>query len=250
MDNYYNELSQLELLKQELDKFADSLENNKEGCFKHRIEAFINILLNETQNQNYLRNKIQNYINEANYRGDVKSYVMQAFLSFFEPIEFNIPKSLINVVNKNKRVDSSMIEGYNNFKSANNYTQSQEPHKEALPPQPIDKEQNRTKNVIAATFENIDKNGWAYAFTSEQDYNLFTDLLTNFFEYKDYSIPETPIQLKRGCKTKVAKALGEIHKELSNENKLTTDTNYFNLVRVLSHFESEKQNDLYKALTR
>lgn len=121
---------------------------------------------------------------------------------------------------------------------------------EALPPQPIDKEQNRTKNVIAATFENIDKKGWAYAFTSEQDYNLFTDLLTNFFEYKDYSIPETPIQLKRGCKTKVAKALGEIHKELSNENKLTTDTNYFNLVRVLSHFESEKQNDLYKALTR
>src|SRR5690606_28015959 len=140
MNNYYNELSQLELLKQELDKFADSLENNKEGCFKHRIEAFINILLNETQNQNYLRNKIQNYINEANYRGDVKSYVMQVFLSFFEPIEFNIPKSLINVVNKNKRVDSSMIEGYNNFKSANNYTQSQEPHKEALPPQPIVKQ--------------------------------------------------------------------------------------------------------------
>ena len=96
----------------------------------------------------------------------------------------------------------------------------------------------------------MDKKGWKYAFTSEQDSNLFTDLLTNFFEYKDYSIPETPIQLKRGCKTKVAKALGKIHKELSNENKLTTDTNYFNLIRVLSHFESEEQNDLYKALTR
>lgn len=126
----------------------------------------------------------------------------------------------------------------------------EQPQNEALPPQPIDKKQNRTKQVISETFENMDKKGWKYAFTSEQDYNLFTDLLTNFFEYKDYSIPETPIQLKRDCKTKVAKALGEIHKELSNENKLTTDTNYFNLIRVLSPFESEKQNDLYKALTR
>lgn len=120
----------------------------------------------------------------------------------------------------------------------------------ALPPQPIDVRKNRTKKVIVETFENMDKKGWEYAFTSEQDYNLFTDLLTNFFEYKGVSIPETVIQLKRGCKTKLAKSLGEIHKELSNENKLTTDTEYFKLIRVLSHFENEKQIDLYKALTR
>lgn len=139
MDNYYNELSQLELLKQELDKLSYSLENNKAGCFKHRIEAFINILLNETRNQNYLRNNIQNYIKEANYSDDVKSYVMQVFLSFFEPIEFNIPKSLINVVNRNERLDRAMIEGHSNFKSVNNYTQSQELHKESLPPQQSEK---------------------------------------------------------------------------------------------------------------
>ncbi|SKB35091.1 hypothetical protein [Maribacter arcticus] len=120
----------------------------------------------------------------------------------------------------------------------------------ALPPQPIDENQNRTKRVIAETFENMDKKGWQYAFANEQDYNLFTDLLTNFFEYNDYSIPEKAIQLKRGCKTKLAKALGEIHKELSNENKLTNDTEYFKLIGALSHFERENQNDLYKALTR
>ena len=119
-----------------------------------------------------------------------------------------------------------------------------------LPPQPIDKQQNRTKQLIVETFENMDKKGWQYAFSTEQDYNLFTNLLTNFFEYKDYSIPETAIQLKRSCKTKVAKALGEIHKELSNENKLSTDTEYFNIIRVLSHFQNEKERDLYKALTR
>jgi|TARA_R110002153_G_C13330970_1_gene498000 phosphoglycolate phosphatase-like HAD superfamily hydrolase len=121
---------------------------------------------------------------------------------------------------------------------------------QTLPPQPIDKQQNRTKQVIAETFENMDKKGWQYAFSTEQDYNLFTNLLTNFFEYKDYSIPETAIQPKRSCKTKVAKALGEIHKELSNENKLSTDTEYFNIIRVLSHFQNEKERDLYKALTR
>lgn len=119
-----------------------------------------------------------------------------------------------------------------------------------LPTQPIDKQQNRTKQLIVEAFENMDKKGWQYAFSTEQDYNLFTNLLTNFFEYKDYSIPETAIQLKRSCKTKVAKALGEIHKELSNENKLSTDTEYFNIIRVLSHFQNERERDLYKALTR
>lgn len=120
----------------------------------------------------------------------------------------------------------------------------------ALPPQPISVNESRTKKVIFETIANIDKQGWQYAFVSEQDYNLFADLLTNFFEYKPYTLPETIIQLKRTCKTKVAKALGEIHKELSNENKLSTDTKYFQLIRVLSHFEKETEGDLYRALTR
>jgi hypothetical protein len=121
---------------------------------------------------------------------------------------------------------------------------------EPLPPQTISINESRTKKVICETFNNIDKQGWQYAFVSEQDYNLFTDLLTNFFEYKPYTLPETTIQLKRTCKTKVAKALGEIHKELSNENKLSTDTEYFKIIRVLNHFKNETEGDLYKALTR
>lgn len=120
----------------------------------------------------------------------------------------------------------------------------------ALPTQPISINESRTKKVIFETITNIDKQGWQYAFVTEQDYNLFTDLLTNFFEYKPYTLPEITIQLKRTCKTKVAKALGEIHKELSNENKLSADTKYFQLIRVLSHFKDEKEGDLYKALTR
>jgi hypothetical protein len=118
-----------------------------------------------------------------------------------------------------------------------------------LPPQPIDKEQNRTKQVITETFENMDKKGWQYAFSTEQDYNLFTDLLTNFFEYKDYSIPETAIQLKRTCKTKVAKTLGEIHAELS-ETPLNSDIEYFKIVKVLNHFKEVSNFALVKAMQR
>jgi hypothetical protein len=117
-------------------------------------------------------------------------------------------------------------------------------------PQPISVNESRTKKIILKTINNLDKQGWQYAFVSEQDYDLFTDLLTNFFEYQPYTLPKTIIQLKRTCKTKVAKALGEIHKELSNENKLSTDNDYFKLIRVLNHFEKETEVDLYKALTR
>jgi hypothetical protein len=117
-------------------------------------------------------------------------------------------------------------------------------------PQPININESRTKKIISETISNIDKQGWEYAFVSEYDYNLFAELLTNFFEDKPYKLPETPIQLKRDCKTKLAKALGEIHKELSNEDKLSTDTNYFRIIRALNHFEKVKEGDLYKALTR
>jgi hypothetical protein len=115
---------------------------------------------------------------------------------------------------------------------------------------PIILNESKTKKVILETFKIIDKKGWQYAFISEQEYNLFADLLTNFFEYKPYKLPETSIQLKRSCKTKVAKALGEIHQKLSNENKLITDKDYFKIIRVLSHFKDEIEGDLYKALTR
>lgn len=109
---------------------------------------------------------------------------------------------------------------------------------------------NRTKKLICEIFTNIDSKGWNYAFETELDFNLFTDLLARFFEYEPFELPKTIIKLKRNCKTKVAKALGEIHKELSNQNKLINDNEYFKIIRVLSPFETTIKTDLYKALTR
>jgi hypothetical protein len=96
----------------------------------------------------------------------------------------------------------------------------------------------------------MDKKGWEYAFSFEQDYILFTDILTNFFEQKPYSIPETKIQLKKSCKTKLAKSLGDIHRELSNSDTLINDSEYFKIIMVLNHFKNDSKDDLYKALTR
>jgi hypothetical protein len=114
----------------------------------------------------------------------------------------------------------------------------------------LDLKQSRTKELIIEYFNNIDKKqGWQYAFVSEQDFNLFTDILTNFFENNPYTLPQNPIQLKKGCKTKVAKVLGEIYKD-SCEIKLRTNNEFFEIIRVLSPFKNQTINDLYKALTR
>jgi hypothetical protein len=110
--------------------------------------------------------------------------------------------------------------------------------------------ESRTNQIITEAFDSFDKDGWNYAFNNESDYKLFTDLLTCFFEYKPYNLPEKVIPLKRACKTKVAKVLGEIHKELSNQSNLSNDKDFFTLLRVLSHFEKEPEGSLYKALTR
>lgn len=106
------------------------------------------------------------------------------------------------------------------------------------------------KEIIIKIFNSFDSKGWKYAFRSEEDFGLFTDLLTNFFENKPYTIPENIIQLKISTKTRVAKALNEIHRELSKEKKLKKDEEYFNIIKMLSHFKDEPTFSIYKALTR
>jgi hypothetical protein len=182
-----------------------------------------------------------------------KQYWFLDTVTMFEPVINKLKRTL-------KSIDSNISEKEINIELINYQKHLREKREsiylylineiQGLPPQPISINESRTKKVIFETFENIDKQGWQYAFVSELDYNLFTDLLTIFFEYKPYTLPETTIQLKRTCKTKVAKALGEIHKVLSNENKLSTDTEYFKIIRVLNHFKNETEGDLYKALTR
>jgi hypothetical protein len=119
-----------------------------------------------------------------------------------------------------------------------------------LPDQPTSVETSRTLKEINKQFENMDKNGRAYAFISEEDCNTFTDILRRFFEFKEYTLPKTPIQLRRGCKTKLAATLGKIHSELSNVDNFSSDIKYFEIVKCLSHYSKLTNSELYKSLTR
>lgn len=117
-------------------------------------------------------------------------------------------------------------------------------------PEQITKETSKTKQSVSKELENIDKTqGWKYAFTNEEDFNSFLDLITCYFEYKPYSLPHQSIKLKRDCKTRFAKALSPIHKELS-EKPLKSDVEFFKLLRVVNHFENLTDIEIYNAITR
>jgi hypothetical protein len=113
-------------------------------------------------------------------------------------------------------------------------------------------EASRTKDIILKELYGIDKNkGWEYAFVNEKDLNDFADLLTRYFEYQPYDLPKKIIELKKDCRTRFAKSLRPIHKELSNENKkLKSDIEFFEIIKVLNHFKKMSYEELYQAITR
>ncbi len=111
----------------------------------------------------------------------------------------------------------------------------------------------KTKQTIEMIFNRLGRNdeGWKYAFWDENDYNEYVDLLAKFFAREDYSIPTVKIQLKRNTKTKVAKALGTIHGEITHKN-LKHDKPFFEIARVLNLLDEEFPTDdgLYNALSK
>jgi len=108
-------------------------------------------------------------------------------------------------------------------------------------------EQSSTNEFILDKFEAIHGKGWGYIFRTKDDCILFCDILTKFFEHKDYNLPETPIEVNNRCKTRFGKVLGEIHRHLI-KRPLRSDQEYFNIVRCVNCFKNEI--DLYKVLTR
>ncbi|MCP4438323.1 MAG: hypothetical protein GY810_05205 [Aureispira sp.] len=113
----------------------------------------------------------------------------------------------------------------------------------------LKEDNSRTKELIIQQFKSMDVKGWNYAFFNEESYKTFIEILTAFFEQRAYNIPASNIRLRSSCRTKLAKTLGSIYKELS-EDPLKSNTEYFKIIQVLSHFSKMVETDLYKALTR
>ncbi len=111
---------------------------------------------------------------------------------------------------------------------------------------PTDK-QSRTKSLLLEKFKTMHNIGWNYAFQSETDFNTFVDLLTSFFEQKEYTLP-LEIATKNRITTKLASTIGDIYSELGET--LKTDSEFLKLIKILSCFKKKADKDIIKALQR
>lgn len=108
---------------------------------------------------------------------------------------------------------------------------------------------NRTTDLIIKELEKIDVKGWNYSFMSENDYNTFAGLLTDYFEHRDCKLDIPKIRLRKNAKTRFAKALRPIHNELSG-NVLKSELKFFEVIRALEQFKDDSDDEIYKAITR
>jgi len=107
---------------------------------------------------------------------------------------------------------------------------------------------NTTKEIIIKNIKSIDKNkGWQYVFNDENDFNLFANILTNFIDGKPYQIPEKTIKLKKNTKTRFAKVLKPIHKDL-RDCQMKSDSEFFSIIRILNHFNTDTDTKIYKLI--
>jgi len=105
------------------------------------------------------------------------------------------------------------------------------------------------KVIIENEFKTMDDLGWEYAFTFENDYIIFVDLLAKYFENKSYILPKNIIKLKRNCKTRFAKVLNSIHKDLSKKS-LKSDHDFIKIIKILDYFKDCSEDEIYQAITR
>ena len=102
--------------------------------------------------------------------------------------------------------------------------------------------------LITENFNNLN-NGWQYAFLTEDDFNKYVTILTDFFEGNSGINEVQVIKLKNGSMTAVAKVLNDIQRELS-EVALKSNKEYFNIIRLLSVFKDKNDDYIYRALTK
>ncbi|MBP9213531.1 MAG: hypothetical protein V9E96_01275 [Chitinophagaceae bacterium] len=129
-----------------------------------------------------------------------------------------------------------------------------QPNKEQAIKAPVNEAKHqisKTKEKIIEALSNIDKHeSWSYAFRTIEDFNFFVQLLTDFFEVKQYTIPANKINLKKGCKTRFAQSLNDLHEYLdTTERPLKRDVDFFEILKCLNHFKDNSDAEIYKLIT-
>ncbi|MFO8065951.1 MAG: hypothetical protein R6U11_00070, partial [Bacteroidales bacterium] len=217
---------------------------NEAEAFKNEVIENCTLLDAERENKylKRIKNRLQNVIEEVYTKdpqtGEYISFGVKNHLKDKNTTLTVEPEEVNNYYNEVSQYKNELISFIDSF---SNKTEQKE--------EKLTEPQNPTKKIIEDHFSNIDEKGWEYAFRYKEDYESFVSLLTKFFEQNEYKLPDNIIKLKRDCKTKLAKTLRDIHRDLS-EHKLRTDYNFFEIIRILNHFEALSNNELEKTLTR
>ncbi|MDX8339069.1 hypothetical protein SLH46_07730 [Draconibacterium sp. IB214405] len=98
--------------------------------------------------------------------------------------------------------------------------------------------------LITVTTDKSENHG----FKSEKGFIAFCTLLNDFFENKKPVIPSQVIEIQGGVKGKIAHSLKEIYSDCGM-NKLRSNNEFFNVVRVLSVFKEHTNLHIYKSMT-
>ena len=104
------------------------------------------------------------------------------------------------------------------------------------------------EKTINSFFEADSNKGWSYFFYVEEDYRYLRQQLVNHFENSKAKNGTRTIRTRQRTKAKLAATLGRLHREISSENSLKPDVDYFRALRCIDVFAEER--DLYKTLTR
>lgn len=109
----------------------------------------------------------------------------------------------------------------------------------------------KTIKTIKDTFNTIDlEKEWEYCFTTEEDFNEYTTILTDYFNLNK-KVNSQKIQIKaiKGTKSKTAKILRKIYNE-STEKKLRGNNDFFEIVKILSTFKDLSLEKIYDSLSK
>jgi hypothetical protein len=115
----------------------------------------------------------------------------------------------------------------------------------------IQKIKSEIREYVKEKVESIDINlRWKYVFFTNDDFNLFLDLMSNFFAGTPYKLPEV-VNLMPKCKGRFARVLHTIHKKyrLRTPNKIK-DQDFFKIVRTFNLFKELTDSEIYSDISR
>jgi hypothetical protein len=109
---------------------------------------------------------------------------------------------------------------------------------------------DKTERIIIDYIDTLDSNsGWEFCFKNQNDLTLFVNLLAEYFQHKNPSIPLKKIAINRGSKTRLCNRLKTIHSELG-EHSLRSDEGFYKVIKVIKDINQMTNDQIYKLMTK